>query len=79
MKASAKATKPKPLKPLAQSFGWIKQLEYIDINLNNSRKLIQNLDNLSNSTTGLVNDVDMKVNGGMIGVQRVKAALDWLD
>ncbi|KAK6454449.1 uncharacterized protein RJT20DRAFT_130580 [Scheffersomyces xylosifermentans] len=55
------------------------KLEYIDINLNNSRKLIGNLNDLTDSTSGLINDIDLKVNGNLIQLNQVRSELAWLD
>ncbi|KAG2732137.1 hypothetical protein G9P44_004554 [Scheffersomyces stipitis] len=90
----SEVTRPKPATSLASTTKWVSQvrtlpsnpnsndflkLEYIDINLNNSRKLIANLNSLTKSTDSLINDIDLKVNGNLIQLNQVKKELDWLD
>lgn len=54
------------------------KLEYIDVNLNNSRKLITNLGELSKTSLSLIEDVDI-VNGNLIQLNQVKKELEWLE
>ena len=55
------------------------KLEYIDVNLNNSRKLISNVIELSESTKDYIDDVDLQINGNLIQLTQVKRELQWLD
>lgn len=55
------------------------KLEYIDVNLNNSRKLINNVGELSENTRNYVDDVDLQINGNLIQLNQVKLELQWLD
>lgn len=54
------------------------KVEYIDINLNNSRKLIANVTALTESTQQLIDDIDT-TNGNLIQLHQVNKELDWLD
>lgn len=55
------------------------KLEYLDVNLNNSRKLINNINQLSKNVKEYVDDVDLKVNGNLVQLKQIQRELDWLD
>lgn len=63
-----------PLSPASQDF---LKLEYIDVNLSNLRKLISNLDKLTELTQELIKQGDTN-NGSFMQLERVKAELDWI-
>ena len=54
------------------------KLEYIDVNLNNSRKLISNLGELTTTSLSLIDEVDT-LNGSLIQLNQVKKELEWLE
>ncbi|CAD1809672.1 hypothetical protein FOB58_003010 [Candida parapsilosis] len=55
------------------------KLEYLDVNLNNSRKLITNLNALTKETSDYVKNVDLQVNGNLVQLNQVEKELAWLD
>ncbi|RCK55246.1 hypothetical protein Cantr_04268 [Candida viswanathii] len=55
------------------------KLEYLDVNLNNSRKLINNINQLTKNVKEYVDDVDLQVNGNLIQLKQIQRELDWLE
>lgn len=55
------------------------KLEYLDVNLNNSRKLINNINQLTKNVKEYVKDVDLQVNGNLIQLKQIQKELDWLE
>ncbi|KAI5958301.1 hypothetical protein KGF57_002656 [Candida theae] len=55
------------------------KLEYIDVNLNNSRKLITNLNNLTKETSEYVKNLDVQVSGNLVQLNQVDKELAWLE
>ncbi|KAI5955431.1 hypothetical protein CANMA_004611 [Candida margitis] len=55
------------------------KLEYLEVNLNNSRKLITNLNSLSKETNEYIKNVDLQVNGNLIQLNQVDKELAWLE
>lgn len=51
--------------------------EYIDVNLNNSRKLIRNVNTLSQSSNGFINTIE-DVNENLVRLKSVKKEFEWL-
>lgn len=80
-------------KKLTHPYNWVKYLralpskpsahdylkpEYIEVNLNNSRKLIKNLDELTGDMQKSI-EVFYGVNESLLRVQKVKQQLEWLE
>ena len=55
------------------------KLDYIEVNLNNSRKLITNVNQLTNNFDKYVKDVDLQMNGNLVQLKQIKQELDWLE
>lgn len=55
------------------------KLEYLDVNLNNSRKLITNLNTLTKETNEYVKNLDLQVSGNLLQLNQVDKELAWLD
>ena len=55
------------------------KLDYIEVNLNNSRKLITNVNQLTNNFDKYVKDVDLQMNGNLVQLKQIKKELDWLE
>ncbi|EMG47211.1 hypothetical protein SBY92_000071 [Candida maltosa Xu316] len=55
------------------------KLEYLEVNLNNSRKLINNVNQLTKNFNEYLDDVDMQINGNLVQLKQVKNELDWLE
>ncbi|KAI5953645.1 hypothetical protein KGF54_003017 [Candida jiufengensis] len=57
------------------------KLEYLEVNLNNSRKLINNLNNLKTETNEYKNQIEkiVDLNGNLIQLNQVRNELSWLD
>lgn len=54
------------------------KLEYLEVNLNNSRKLISNLVKLKDESDKYVEKLDTHVNGCSLQLHRAAKELDWL-
>lgn len=93
-KTGYKASNSSNLKSGSNSHKWINQLrtlpsnpqskdflklEYLDVNLNNSRKLITNLNTLTRETNEYVKNVDLQINGNLVQLNQVDKELAWLD
>lgn len=80
-------------KPRSESLKWVKSIralptnpgnndnlktEYIDVNLNNSRKLIGNIDDLSETTNKSLKH-NHEVNESLARINNIKHELTWLD
>ena len=48
------------------------KLDYIEVNLNNSRKLITNVNQLTNNFDKYVKDVDLQMNGNLVQLKQIK-------
>ncbi|CAK9438117.1 uncharacterized protein LODBEIA_P24260 [Lodderomyces beijingensis] len=55
------------------------KLEYIDVNLNNSRKLITNIHGLRAESEEYVKSIESHTRGRMEMLNHVARELDWLD
>ena len=55
------------------------KLDYIEVNLNNSRKLITNVNQLTNNFDKYVKDVDLQMNGNLVQLKQIKKEFDWLE
>lgn len=55
------------------------KLDYIEVNLNNSRKLITNVNQLTTNFDKYVKDVDLQMNGNLVQLKQIKQELDWLE
>lgn len=55
------------------------KLDYIEVNLNNSRKLITNVNQLTTNFDNYVKDVDLQMNGNLVQLKQIKQELDWLE
>ncbi|RLV93368.1 putative esterase [Spathaspora sp. JA1] len=55
------------------------KLDYIEVNLNNSRKLINNVLKLSVTSQEYVQELDVQIEGNLIQLTQVNKELDWLD
>lgn len=75
------------------SFKWVKEVrglasnpkdndylkvDYIDVNLNNSRKLIANINSLTNTSDAQVNE-NFRVNESLIKLQHANDNLKWIE
>lgn len=92
--ASARHSKSKRRSNIeSYPFKWVKQLrglpsspsqhdhlkiEYIDTNLNNSRKMINSVNELSNSSKELLNTY-YKVGESLTRIDQIEKELDWLN
>lgn len=85
-------SKTLPTKEEVANHKWINQLrvlptnpkvndflkpEYIDTNLNNSRKLMHNVSDLTNSSNKLVDEIEL-LNESFSQLKQVQKELDWL-
>lgn len=81
-----------PTKIDAGNYKWVKKLralpsdpkendflkpEYIEVNLNNSRKLMQKVSDLAESSKALASENEL-VRESFSGLEKVKKELDWL-
>ncbi|CAI5757984.1 unnamed protein product [Candida verbasci] len=64
-----------PSKPNSNDF---LKLEYLEVNLNNSRKLINNLNELSKNTNDYLDNLNLQVNGNLVQIKHIEKELDWL-
>ncbi|EGW32987.1 uncharacterized protein SPAPADRAFT_49916 [Spathaspora passalidarum NRRL Y-27907] len=55
------------------------KLDYIEVNLNNSRKLIANVLKMSHTSQEYTDCLDLQIGGNLVQLTQVKKELDWLD